>query len=343
MKKKTIKIRWNKFKYLLFLPILLLTFCDSNLEGPNLSAEKKLTKDAKVLTLMKSAIQSDSDQNLAKNKSSLSKSTSTEEDNQCTHFLYPMTFEVYTRDNIDPVLREINSDEELSVFIDTLIASTTNYEFYIYFPITLLDSDGVETEINDLTALEGTLQMAVDACASFNDEPSGDDGDDDESSGDNEDNEETSDDNSDDDESSGDNEDNEETSDDNSDDDGSSDDNEDNDESSDDDGDDDGSSGDNEDDDESSDDDGDDDGSSGDNEDDDESSDDDESDDSNDGSNNDQNTEDDKDKDDSDESCGKKNKKVYICHKGVTICVSVNAIWGHMQHHEDDYLGSCDD
>ena len=308
MKKKTIKIKWNKFKYLLFLPILLLTFCDSNLEGPNLSAENKLTKDAKVLTLMKSAIQSDSDDNLAKNKSSLSKSTTAEEDSQCTHFLYPMTFEVGSRDS-DAVLREINSDEELIAFIDTLIASTTNFEFYIFFPITLLDTDGVETEINDLTALEGTLQMALEACASFNDEPTDDNGDDDESSGDNEDNDESSDDGGDDYESS----------DDSGDDDESSDDNEDNEESS----------GDNEDDEESSDDD--------DNDDDDN-----DSDDSNDGSDNDQNTEDDKDKDESDASCGKKNKKVYICHKGETICVSVNAIWGHLEHHKEDYLGRCD-
>jgi hypothetical protein len=43
------------------------------------------------------------------------------------------------------------------------------------------------------------------------------------------------------------------------------------------------------------------------------------------------------------EYCGKKNKKVYICHEGKTICVSVNAIWGHMAHHKDDYLGTCDD
>ena len=51
----------------------------------------------------------------------------------------------------------------------------------------------------------------------------------------------------------------------------------------------------------------------------------------------------DKVKSNSDEYCGKKNKKVYICHNGETICVSVNEIWGHMQHDKDDHLGSCDD
>ena len=41
--------------------------------------------------------------------------------------------------------------------------------------------------------------------------------------------------------------------------------------------------------------------------------------------------------------CDKNSKKVYICHKGKTICVSVNAIWGHMEHHEEDLMGTCED
>lgn len=43
------------------------------------------------------------------------------------------------------------------------------------------------------------------------------------------------------------------------------------------------------------------------------------------------------------EYCDDKNKKVYICHKGHTICVSVNAIWGHMNNHDEDVLGKCKD
>ncbi len=188
MKKKTSKIRLSTFKFLLFLPILLLSFCDSNLEEPFLNSENKLTKDSKVLLLMKAAIQNDSDQKLTKNKSALSKSTATEDDDQCTHFLYPMTFEVYSRDDSNPDLKKINSDEELIAFIDAFtfeeelsIASTPNYELYIFFPITLLDADGVETELGNLTELEGTLQMAVEACASLNDDSSdgNDDGNDD--------------------------------------------------------------------------------------------------------------------------------------------------------------------
>ena len=41
--------------------------------------------------------------------------------------------------------------------------------------------------------------------------------------------------------------------------------------------------------------------------------------------------------------CDDKNKKVYICHKGKTLCISINAIWGHINNHEDDYIGKCDD
>lgn len=299
MKKKFTKIRLSTFKYLLFLPILLLVYCQSNSEDPNLNSENRLRPDAKVLSLMKSAIKSDLSQNLSKNKGSLSKSANTEEDDQCTHFLYPMTFEVYSGDDPDPVLREINSDEELISFIDTLIASTTTYEFYIYFPITLLDTDGVETVINDLTELEGTLQMAVEACESFDDDSSGDN-DEDDSDNDN------GDDNSDDGSDDGNNHD-----DDNSSDDGTGEDEDDNDDNSNDDSGDNGSN------------DGSDEDSNDENDDGDDSSDDD----SNNGY----------------EYCDKNKKKVAICHKGKTICISVNAIWGHMTHHEEDYLGSCDE
>ena len=181
MKKKTIQFKLSKFKYLLFLPILLFSFCESNFEEISFGSENKLTKDAMVLSLMKSAVRSDL------NKTS-SKSAGTAEEDQCTHFLYPMTFEVYSGDDPTPQLMEITSDEELISFIDTLIASTTNYEFYIFFPITLLDTDGVETVLTDLNELEGTLQMAVDACASFTDDSSEDNDEDDSSNNDSADN-----------------------------------------------------------------------------------------------------------------------------------------------------------
>ena len=41
------------------------------------------------------------------------------------------------------------------------------------------------------------------------------------------------------------------------------------------------------------------------------------------------------------EYCHDNNKKVYVCHNGKTICVSINAIKAHLDH--GDELGKCDD
>jgi uncharacterized protein YcfL len=79
MKKKTAKIKPGIIKYLLVLPLFLLSFCQSEFEEPLVSSENKLTIDAELLALMKSAIQSDSDQTLTQNKGTLSKSTVIEE------------------------------------------------------------------------------------------------------------------------------------------------------------------------------------------------------------------------------------------------------------------------
>ncbi len=39
--------------------------------------------------------------------------------------------------------------------------------------------------------------------------------------------------------------------------------------------------------------------------------------------------------------CHDNNKKVYVCHNGNTLCVSINAIPAHLEH--GDTLGKCDD
>ena len=314
--KKTTAIKLGMFKYLLFVPLFLLSFCQSEFDDPLFKTETKLTKDAKVLSLMKSAIQTDSNEDETLNKGSLFKSTDAGVDDQCTHFLYPMTFEVYSGDNPTPVIWEINSDEELISFIDTLVASSETYEFYIHFPITLLDTDGVETVLKDLTELEGTLQMAVEACASLNEDSTG--GSDDATVGSNDSSGGSDDSSGGSDDSSGGSDDSTGGSDDST---GSSDDSS---------GGSDDSSG------------GSDDSTGGsDGSDDDESNE--GSDDDSDIESNDEIAHDNHDNHEEYEFCGKNNKKVYICHKGITICVSVNAIWGHMQHHEEDYLGRCDD
>ncbi|NNC70826.1 MAG: T9SS type A sorting domain-containing protein, partial [Flavobacteriaceae bacterium] len=47
--------------------------------------------------------------------------------------------------------------------------------------------------------------------------------------------------------------------------------------------------------------------------------------------------------DDDLEYCDDKHKKVYLCHKGKTICISLNAANSHLNNHAQDYLGKCDD
>lgn len=200
---------------LLSLPLFLLTNCQDITGNVILMKETQLTKDSEVVSLMLKAVQSDTNQIFSKSDDN----DSDVDDDQCTNILYPINFDVFFGDDPNPTPVVINSDDELIEFLSTL---TGNTGFYIYFPISLVDTDGNETIIYDLTEFEGTLQMLVDAC-----QGSGDDND----------------------------------------------------------------------------------------------------------NGNDENDYD---------YCQNNNKKVYICHKGHTICVSINAIWGHLAHHEEDYLGQCE-
>ncbi|MDX5586472.1 MAG: hypothetical protein QNK20_16420 [Aureibaculum sp.] len=219
MKLKNVESKFGIFKYLLFLPFLMFTFCENLNEDLILSTNDILTKDSKVISLMISAVKSSSD--IAFTKSG--------NNDQCTEFQYPITF-ILVEEIAKPIV--ISSDEQLNEFINSL---TIRDNFIMYFPITLIDSEGEVTQLADLTALEGTLQMALDAC-----EGNGDDDDD------------------------------------NNDNDG------------------------------------------------------------------DDNNVNEGDNDVPWDFCHENNKKVYICHKGKTICVSINAIWGHTNQHVEDYLGQCE-
>lgn len=212
MKLKHLKINKSIFKYLLFLPFLLFTFCQSENDATPFDENEMITKDSNVVSLMQLAINGSSVDDYA-NKDDNNKDDS---DDQCTEFLYPFTIYAYVGDN--PALQTIliNSDEELLAFFEEL---TTTNRIYIDFPVSLIDDDGVETVINNLTELEGTLQLVIDACIGDGDDNNYDDY----------------------------------------------------------------------------------------------------------------------------QYCKDNKKKVYICHKGKTICVSINAIWGHLTNHEEDYLGKCDD
>ena len=218
LKINTMKSLRNQIKQtfrvlVLCLSLVFFNSCQTSENDIVFSSEVLLTKDSKIVPLLLKAVGANTDGVSAK---------STDDEQQCTQFVYPMTFYAYGSDAEEPYAVQINSDEELIAFLNALTAGN---QFFITYPVTLLDVDGEETVINDYPDLEGILTMLVDACNSDDD----DDGD----------------------------------------------------------------------------------GDGG---------------------------------DIDYEYCGNGNNpnaKVIICHKGQTICISINAIWGHMAHHSEDYYGSC--
>lgn len=191
MKTKIMNIRFDLLGYLLFLPLLLFFSCQESIEEISLNAESVIYKDSKIVSLMKSALKSD-------------------DDDQCVEFKYPIGLYVYYAGSRSIETRVIDSDESLFSFFDEM---TSTDQLNIDFPFELIGNDDEVTIIDNLTELEETLQIVVDACRGEVDY----------------------------------------------------------------------------------------------------------------------------------DFCDDKNKKVYICHKGQTLCISINAIWGHINNHEDDYIGKCDD
>ena len=147
-----LRITKTFFKYtLLSSTLLFLTFCQNLGEDFNFTDGVKITKDSKIVSLMIGIANNGSNQTLAK----------THNNQQCAKFLYPMTFKVFFGDNPISTVMTINSDAELLDFLTTL---TGNTGFYINFPITLIDANGLEIVVNNLMEFEATLQTAVDVC-----------------------------------------------------------------------------------------------------------------------------------------------------------------------------------
>jgi len=193
MKTNVAKYKLNLTIFSLLLSITLLTSCNNDLIEVSQNTET-FNKNSKVISLVKST-------------------TSTEVSNsaeQCVDYIYPIAFYAYYANSQSIETIVVNSDQELFNFFDHL---TTVDEISIDFPVVLTNSDGEETIINDLIALEGTLQIVVDAC--------------------------------------------------------------------------------------------------------------------NGGGGNEY------------DYCDNNQEKVYICHNGQTICISVNAVWAHLNNHGEDYLGTC--
>jgi len=143
MKTKNLKGILSWFKYLLFLPILFLTFCQEGSEDIIDNTELTIVKESKIVSLLKAALTSDGD------------------DEQCAEFSYPIVFYAIFADSQSIQTIVINNDQELFDFFDQL---TGGDQLSIDFPITLLGVDGEETIINNITELENILEVVVDAC-----------------------------------------------------------------------------------------------------------------------------------------------------------------------------------
>ena len=144
MKTKIIGIKSLLLKVLLVLPLVFLTYCqDKGEEVIDANEGLMFTKYSEISTLMKAAVAAD-------------------DDAQCVHYEYPITFyaQLSTTSSIEVVT--INSDDELFNFFDRLSGSD---EVRIDFPIDLRGIDGDITEINTLDELTDTLQTVVDACS----------------------------------------------------------------------------------------------------------------------------------------------------------------------------------
>ena len=148
----------------LCLPLMLFNSCQTS-DEIIFNQEKIFTKDSKIVPLFLKALGVNLDANFTK---------SFGDEEQCTEFLYPMTFYAYSGDDEEPSPVIINNDDELVEFLTSL---TSGQEFFITYPVTLIDVDGNETVINDYPDLEGVLTMLVDACTGGEDDDDDDDDD----------------------------------------------------------------------------------------------------------------------------------------------------------------------
>lgn len=150
MKLKILKNKLIVLMCFLFLPFILITSCESN-NTTSLDTESIITKNSKVVSLMISAISNDT-----KNKND-----NDDDNSQCVEYVYPIAFYVIFPDSQSIETIVVTNDDELFEFFDTLKETD---EIRIDFPLVLVSTDGEETILNNLTELEETLQIVVDAC-----------------------------------------------------------------------------------------------------------------------------------------------------------------------------------
>jgi len=151
MKTKNTKSKMLSVRYLLFLPFLFFTFCQEGSEEFAENPEEVITVESNIVTLMKAAVatKSDDDDN--------------DNDEQCVEFKYPIAFYAYYANSRSIETRVIYSDEQLFDFFDELEATD---QLMIDFPIELIGADEPPTitNVGSLEELEAILTIAVEAC-----------------------------------------------------------------------------------------------------------------------------------------------------------------------------------
>ena len=184
------KIQSIALKLLLCSSVLLFTFCDTKEELVFDSSKNLLTKDAPIVQLLTTMA--------TKNIEARTALKSGSNTPDCTGLNYPISFNAYFGD--DPTAQEIvvNNDEELLQFFGTTL--TPENPYYVRFPVTLLDSEGIETQVHSLEDLENIVHLALEVCYGDDDSDDSDDDseNDDDNDEDNDDNDETDEDDSDD-------------------------------------------------------------------------------------------------------------------------------------------------
>ena len=152
--KKRIMITINRIsktvllRCFMLLSFLFFTFCQDGDEVMVQDTNEAVTKDSQAVFLMKSAVTDDSN------------------DGKCLEYKYPISLYVYypRSKSIETIV--INSDEEL---FETFEQLANVDQISIDFPFVLLDSNDEETIIHDLTVLQETLTVAIDACSGSSD------------------------------------------------------------------------------------------------------------------------------------------------------------------------------
>ena len=135
-------------RYFILLLLVFFTFCQNGDEVIVQDTKEVVNKDSQAVFLLKSAVTDDSG------------------NGKCLAYKYPISFYVYypRSKSIETIV--INSDEEL---FETFEQLANVDQISIDFPFVLLDTNDEETIINNLTILQETLTVAIDACSGNSD------------------------------------------------------------------------------------------------------------------------------------------------------------------------------